>query len=142
VGGVRHRLLAIALLGLVLGACGGSDDGGGDPEGPTAGGFVECFDLAGFEAVRPKPREESILAFQAKRDGYEVEPVNVSKKGILTPHAFLVFFASEDEAEKAMKELNATSFGEVPPQRLGPAVTGYGDDENRAAVEPAIRKCL
>ncbi len=133
---MRRALLTIAVLALA--GCGG--DGG--EEAPTAAGFVKCFDLAGFEAAKPAPREESVLAFTARREGYDVEPVNVSKRGMLTPHAFLVFFDSADEAEKAMKELNATAFGEVPPQRIGPAVIGYGDAENRAAVGSAIRKCL
>ena len=136
---MRTPLVAIAVLALALAGCG---DGGGGEDAPTAAGFVDCFELAGFEAAKPKPREESILAFQAKRKGYEVEAVNVSKRGMLTPHAFMVFFESAEEARKAMEELNAQSFGEVPPQRLGPAVIGYGDEENRAAVERAIRGCL
>ena len=129
----------LPLLAVVaLAGCGG---GSGD-DGPTAGSFIECFDRAGFTAAKPKPREESILAFQARREGYDVGAVSVSKSGMLTPHAFLVFFESEDEARRAMDELNATSFGEVPPQQRGPAVIGYGDAENRAAVGPAIGKCL
>jgi hypothetical protein len=139
--GVRARLTTTALLALALAGCGG-EGGGGDGDPPTASGFVDCFDLAGYDAARPKPREESVLAFQAKRKGYDVEAVNVSKQGMLTPHAFMVFFKTEDEARNAMEELNATAFGDVPPQQVGPAVIGYGDAENRAAVEPAIRKCL
>jgi hypothetical protein len=138
---VRTRL-AILVLAAALAGCGGDDGGDGGGDAPTAASFVECFDLAGYEAAKPKPREESILAFQAKREGYAVEPVNVAKTGMLTPHAFLVFFESPDEAREAMEKLGATSFGEVPPQQLGPAVIGYGDDENRRAVEPAIRECL
>ena len=130
-------LLALALL---AGCGGGGDGGGGDT--PTAASFVDCFELAGFTAAKPKPREESVLAFQAKRSGYDVEPVNVSKSGMLTPHAFLVFFESADEADRALKELNATSLGEVPPQRRGPAVIGYGDEESRAAVGSAVEDCL
>jgi hypothetical protein len=134
-------LVAIAVVVLALPGCG--DEGGArEDDAPTAAGFADCFDLPGFEAAKPKPREESVLAFQARREGYDVEAVNVSKRGMLTPHAFLVFFESAEQAERAMEDLNATSFGEVPPQRLGPAVIGYGDGENRAAVEPAIRKCL
>ena len=136
---MRPRLAAIAVLGLALAGCG--DDGGGG-DAPTAAGFVDCFELSGFAAAEPKPREESVLAFQARQKGYDVEAVNVSKKGMLSSHAFMVFFASADDARKAMKELNAIAFGDVPPQQLGPAVVGYGDEENRAAVEPAIRKCL
>ena len=136
---MRARLVSIAVLALALAGCG--DDGAGE-EAPTAAAFADCFGLAGYEAAPPAPREESILAFLAAREGYDVEAVNVSKRGMLTPHAFLVFFESADEAERAMRELNATSLGEVPPQRVGPAVIGYGDEENRAAVEPAIRDCL
>ncbi len=135
-------MLALAAL-LALG-CGGDDDNGGDSGGEpvTATTFLECFDMPGFEAAKPKPREESVLAFQAKQKGYTVEPVNVSKKGMLTPHAFLVFFESEAKAREAMEELKATSYGEVPPQQTGPAVIGYGDTEDRAAVGPAIEECL
>jgi hypothetical protein len=138
---VRVPLAAACLAALALAGCGG-DGGGGGGKAPTASAFVDCFELAGHVAARPKPREESILAFQAKRAGYEVEPVNVTKSGMLTPEAFLVFFESESKAREAMEELGATSFGEVPPQRVGPAVIGYGDDESRRAVEPAIRDCL
>jgi hypothetical protein len=139
------RLATIGLLALALAGCGGDDDGeggGGGGKAPTAASFLDCFELAGFEAAKPKPREESILAFQAEQKGYAVEAVNVSKAGMITPHAFMVFFASADKAKEAMKELDANSLGEVPPQQLGPAVIGYGDQENRAAVEPAIRECL
>ncbi|MDQ3937034.1 MAG: hypothetical protein M3340_20655 [Actinomycetota bacterium] len=143
---MRPLALLLALIALLAAGCGddgdGGNGGGGGGNPVTAASFLECFDLAGFEAVKPKPREESILAFQAKREGYEVEPVNVSKKGMLTPHAFLVFFESEAKAKEAMEKLKATSYGEVPPQQTGPAVIGYGDAENRAAVEPAIGKCL
>ena len=134
--GLAALALALALLAI---GCGG--DEGGDDGPATASQFVDCFDLAGFEAVRPKPREESVLAFQAKRKGYEVEPVNVTKAGMLTPHAFLVFFESPAKAKEAMEELGASSLGSVPPQQRGAAVIGYGDDENRRAVEPAIGEC-
>jgi ABC-type glycerol-3-phosphate transport system substrate-binding protein len=137
------RAAVLALATLTLAACGGDEGGGGGGDAPTAASFTGCFELAGFEAVKPKPREESVLAFQAKSKGYAVEPVNVQRKGMLTPHAFLVFFESEAKAKEAMEELNATSFGEVPPQQQrGPAVIGYGDRENRASVEPAIADCL
>jgi hypothetical protein len=144
---VRVLLTTIALLTLALAGCGddgggGGGGGGGGEQAPPAAEFIECFDLAGFEAVEPKPREESVLAFQAKQEGYDVQAVNVSNKGVLSPHAFMVFFKSADEARKAMDELNATSFGVVPPQRIGSVVLGYGDAENRTAVEPAIKKCL
>ena len=131
---------AAALAALALASCGGDEGGGG--ERPTTGSFVDCFDLAGFTAAEPKPREESVLAFQARQKGYEVEAVNVSKSGMLTPHAFMVFFESEDRAREAMEELNATSFGDVPPQRRGPVVIGYGDAEDRAAVGRSIESCL
>ncbi|HEX8052720.1 MAG TPA: hypothetical protein VF517_06985 [Thermoleophilaceae bacterium] len=137
------RLAALVLAALALASCGGNGGGGNGGGGtPTATSFIDCFDLAGFEAMKPKPREESVLAFQAKSKGYAVEPVNVQKEGMLTPHAFLVFFASAAKAREAMKELNATAYGDVPPQQRGPAVIGYGDEEDRTAVEPAIAGCL
>jgi hypothetical protein len=141
---VRRLLCTLALIAVaaVAAGCGSDDGGGGGDSGPSAASFVDCFELAGFEAVKPKPREESVLAFQAKREGYALEPVNVSKKGMLTPHAFLVFFASEDEAKEAMEKLNATSFGDVAPQQRGPVVIGYGDAQNRREVERAINGCL
>lgn len=111
-------------------------------DAPTAAGLVDCFDLAGFEAAEPKPREESVLAFHARRKGYDVEPVKVSKSGMLTPYAFLVFFESSTKAREAMEELGATSFGEVPQQQRGPAVIGYGDKENRKGVQATIEDCL
>lgn len=132
--------VAVLVVAVLAAGCGGNGGGGGQPT--DAASFVECFRLAGFEAKRPAPREESILAFQAKREGYEVEPVNVSQPGMLTPHAFLVFFESEEKAREAMEKLGATSLGEVAPQRRGPAVIGYGDSENRAKVEPAISECV
>ena len=141
---MRSRLLVVPILLLALAGCGGDGGGSDGGEERTAGasGFIECFDKPGFEAVRPKPREESVLAYQAKSEGYKVEPVNVQQKGQLTPHAFIVFFESAEKATEAMKALNANSLGSVPPQRLGPAVIGYGDEENRAAVEPAIKRCI
>ena len=145
---MRTPLLALPLLLLALTGCGGGDDddkGGSEPSKPggtTAAAFIDCFDKPGFEAVRPKPREESVLAYQAKSKGYAVEPVNVVQKGQLTPHAFIVFFESADKATEAMKALKANSLGSVPPQQLGPAVIGYGDEENKAAVEPAIKQCV
>ena len=139
------RALAPALAALVLLApgCGDDEDPARDrPKEATPASFLGCFEKTGYEAKRPAPREESVLAFQAKRNGYRVEPVNVSERGMLTPAAFLVFFESPAKAREGMKELGATSYGEVPPAVLGPAVVGYGDDETRAAVEPAITACL
>ena len=136
-----RRLLVLPLVLLAPAAC-GDDEGGGGENAVTASGFIQCFAKPGFEAVKPKPREESVLAFQAKSKGYEVEPVNVQEAGALTPHAFIVFFESGEKATEAMEELDASSIGSVPPQRLGPAVIGYGDEENRKAVEPAIRECI
>lgn len=139
-----RRVPTIALVALALAGC-GDDEGGGDggeEKQATASSFIECFEKPGFEAVKPKPREESVLAYQAKSNGYEVEPVNVQEPGALVPHAFIVFFASPEKATEAMKELEANALGSVPPQRLGPAVIGYGDEENRAAVEPAIKECV
>lgn len=138
---MRAPVLAL-LATVVLGAgCGDGDD---EPERPpvTAPGFLECFDKAGYEAKKPAAREESVLAFQARREGYRIEPVNVSERGMLTPAAFLVFFESGAKATEAMEELKATSYGEVPPVVRGPAAIGYGDRENRAALEPAIDACI
>jgi hypothetical protein len=138
------RLLSIlVLVAVALAGCGDDEGGGGDNGKPgSAGAFVECFELDGFDAARPKPREESLLAFQARRKGYDVEPVNVVQAGSITPHAFLVFFASDAKAKEAMDELDATAYGPERPQVRGPVVIGYGDVQNRAAVEPAIAKCL
>lgn len=141
---MRARLLAIGLAALAAAGCGGDEKEEPAERTPaTAAGFVECFDKAGFEAKRPAPREESILAFQARREGYKVEPVNVIEgKMSLSPAAFIVFFESPVKASEAMEKLKAMSYGEVPPVVRGPAVIGYGDEENRRAVEPAIDACI
>ena len=138
----RALLPVVAAAALLAAGCSGDANTADGGETPSAGSFVGCFDLAGFEAKVPPPREESILAFQAKRSGYEVEPVNVSKNGMLTPHAFLVFFESEERAKQAIADLKATSLGEVPPQQRKNVVIGYGDEENRRTVEPAINRCV
>jgi hypothetical protein len=140
--GVRARLLALLFAAIAAGGCGG-DDEPAERTPVTAATFVECFDKSGFEAKRPAPREESVLAFQARRNGYKVEPVNVTERGMpLSPAAFIVFFESPAKAAEAMEELKAISYGEVPPAVRGPAVIGYGDRENRRAVEPAIDACI
>jgi hypothetical protein len=97
---------------------------------------------AGLRGREAKPREESVLAYQAKSNGYRVEPVNVREDGALVPHAFIVFFENGERATEAVDELRANALGSVPPQRIGAAVIGYGDEENRAAVEPAVRSCI
>ena len=135
-------MLALALAALLATGCGEKDNDSGGDKATTAASFVECFDKTAFEAKRPKPREESVLAYQAKSNGYKVEPVNVVEKDMLSPAAFIVFFDSPEKAAAAMKELDAMSYGEVPPVTRGPAVIGYGDKENRAAVEPAINACV
>jgi hypothetical protein len=138
-------LLALALVAAIAAGCGDDDSGGGEEprrDPATAASFIDCFDKPGYEAKKPPAREESVLAYQAKSSGYRVDPVNVTERGQLTPAAFLVFFESAEKAAAAMKELKATSYGEVPPATLGPAVIGYGDKENRAAVEPAIKACI
>jgi hypothetical protein len=141
--GVRASLLALGLAAVLLG-CG--DDGGDEPKPEakrtTAAAFIACFEKPGFDARRPKPREESVLAYQAKSSGFKVEPVNVTERGMLTPAAFLVFFESPERAAAAMKDLDAMAYGEVPPATRGAAVIGYGDKENRAAVGPAIDACI
>jgi hypothetical protein len=140
--GVRARLLALGVAALAASGCGG-DEEPAERTPVTAAGFVECFDKAGFEAKRPAAREESVLAFQARRNGYKVEPVNVIERGMtLAPAAFVVFFESPAKATEAMEELKAISYGEVPPVVRGPAVIGYGDRENRRAVEPAVDACI
>jgi hypothetical protein len=144
------RPVAAALAALVLLAgCGGDDEGGGGggaPEPRTAveqaTAFVDCFDQRGYRAVRPKPREESLFAFTAKRRGYAVAPVNVVKDGGLVASAFLAFFDSETKAKKAMDELATTSVGDVPPLQQGPAVVGYSDDEDKRAVEATLKRCV
>jgi hypothetical protein len=142
--GVRAPILALTVAALFAAGCGddGNDSGGKPVKTATAASFIECFDKPGFEATTPKPREESVLAYQAKSNGYKVEPVNVVEKDMLSPAAFLVFFESPGRAAAAMKELDATSYGEVPPATRGPAVIGYGDKENQAAVSQAIDACI
>lgn len=138
---MRAPVLALGVAALLAAGCGG-DEEPAERTPATAAGFLECFEKAGYEAKRPAPREESVLAFQARRGGYRVEPVNVTERGMLTPAAFLVFFESPARAKEAMEELGATSYGEVPPATRGPAVIGYGDKENRAAVGPSIDACV
>jgi hypothetical protein len=140
--GVRAPVIALAAAAALALGCGEKDEPAAEREPVTAATFVECFEKPGYEAKRPKPREESVLAFQARRSGYRVEPVNVTERGMLTPAAFLVFFTGPEEAKRAMEELKAMSYGEVPPVTRGPAVIGYGDRENRAAVEPAVNACV
>jgi hypothetical protein len=141
---MRAQIAILAVAALAAAGCGEKDEA--DPEAKakpaTAAGFVDCFSKPGFEAKAPKAREESVLAFQARSSGYQVEPVNVSEADMITPAAFLVFFESPEKAAEAMKELGAKSFGEVPPVVRGPAVIGFGDKEDRAAVEPAINACI
>ncbi|HEX8645822.1 MAG TPA: hypothetical protein VF715_02900 [Thermoleophilaceae bacterium] len=139
---MRAPVLVLAVAALVALGCGDDGDEPADRKPVTAAAFIECFGKAGFEAKRPAPREESVLAFQARREGYRVEPVNVYEGEMITPAAFLVFFESPEKAAEAMKELKATSYGEVAPAVRGPAVIGYGDRENRAAVGPAIDGCV
>lgn len=140
---MRSLFLALALAALVAGGCGGDDSGGGQPERKpvTAASFVGCFDRAGYTAKKPPPREESVLAFQAKQKGYRVDPVNVTGAEELVPAAFLVFFESPEKAAEAIKELKATSLGGVGIVTRGPVVIGYTDEEERALVEPAINRC-
>lgn len=147
---MRAALSALAAAALIAAGCGDDGDsgsGGAKPEQPKAGGataasFIECFEKPGYGAKRPKPREESVLAFQAKSNGFKVEPVNVSETGMLTPAAFIVFFESPAKAAEAIEELDATSYGEVPPVTRGPAVIGYGDKESQAAVGAAVDGCI
>jgi len=141
---MRSPVLALALAALLTAGCGG-DSGGGEPpkkDAVTAPAFLECFDRSGYEAKKPAPREESVLAFQAKQKGYRIEPVNVTGDDKLVPAAFLVFFESGEKAAEAIEELKATSFGGVPIATRGPAVIGYTDEEERALVEPAINGCI
>ena len=139
--------MAIGVAALLAAGCGEKEENVSatapqQAKAPGAAGFVECFRKPGFEAKRPAPRQESVLAFQAKAEGYKVEPVNVSERGGVTPAAFIVFFESPEKAREAMEKLDAKSYGEVPPVTRGPAVIGYGDKENRAAVEPAVNACI
>ena len=142
---MRTPSLGLLLAIVAAAGCGGDDGGAGEePKRPpaTASAFTGCFKKAGYEAKRPAPREESVLAFQARREGFKVDPVNVGEPGSFSPAAFLVFFESPEKAAQAMEELKAKSYGEVPPVTRGPAVIGYGDRESRAAVEPAINACI
>ena len=145
---MRTRLLALALAALVAGGCGDDDSGGGGADEPkkkdaaTATSFIGCFKAEGYTAKKPAPREESVLAFQAKQEGFKVEPVNVTGAEALVPAAFLVFFESPEKAAEAVKELKATSLGGMGVVTRGPAVIGYTDEEERRAVEPGVNACL
>ena len=140
-------LLVLTLAALLAAGC-GDDDSGGDKPKPepkatsaTAASFIDCFDRSGYTAKRPPPREESVLAFQAKQEGFKVEPVNVTGAEKLVPAAFLVFFESGAKAAEAVKDLKATSLGGMGVVTRGPAVIGYTDEEERAEVEPAVDRC-
>lgn len=140
-------LLALALVAALAAGCGDDDSGPGGGEEPkrdtaTAASFVDCFERPGYSAKRPPPREESVLAFQAKQKGFKVEPVNVTGAEKLVPAAFLVFFESGEKAAEAVKELKATSLGGMGVVTRGPAVIGYTDEEERAEVEPAVNACV
>ena len=144
---MRSALLALTLAAIVAAGCGDDDSGGGGGEAPkkdaaTAASFVECFEAEGYTAKPPPPREESVLAFQAKQEGYKVEPVNVTGAEKLVPAAFMVFFETGAKATEAVKELKATSLGGVAVVTRGPAVIGYTDEEERKQVEPAINRCV
>jgi hypothetical protein len=144
---VRTRLLALALAALVAGGCGDDDSGGGGADEPkkdaaTATSFIDCFKAEGYTAKKPAPREESVLAFQAKQEGYKVEPVNVTGAEALVPAAFLVFFEGPEKAAEAVKELKATSLGGMGVVTRGAAVIGYTDEEERKAVEPGVNGCV
>ena len=140
----------VALIALLLAGCGDDGDGKGQskPEQTTrdpaanALAFIECFDLPGYEAKRPKPREESLFAFTAKRKGFRVAAVNVTKKGSISTSAFLAVFESQATARRAMDELATTAVGDVKPQQKGPAVIGYLGPDDLKAVGPAIGECF
>jgi hypothetical protein len=154
-----RALLCTALLSLVLVAgCGGDDDGGGGGGGAYGGGggqatakpggdegaqaFIDCFKAPGYDAVRPKPREESLFALQAKNKGFANTPVNVTEPKAISAGAFLVFFEDEGKAKQALDEVGATSVGDVPPQQRGPAVIGYFSEDDKKRTESAINGCL
>jgi hypothetical protein len=139
---MRSRTTALLVAALLAAGCG--DDEQGEPERRpvTAASFLDCFQRDGYAAERPGPRQESVLAFQAKQKGFRVEPVNVTGEQKLVPAAFLVFFESGAKAADAVKALEATSLGGQGVVTRGPAVVGYTDQEERAAVEPAVNRCL
>ena len=145
---MRSRVTALLAAALLAAGCGGDDGGGGgaekEPERKpaTAESFLGCFEQSGYKARRPPPREESVLAFQAKQKGFKTEPVNVTGSGKLVPAAFIVFFDSAEKAGQAVRELKATALGGVGVVTRGPAVIGYTDAEERAAVEPAVNRCI
>src|SRR5688572_1095391 len=126
-------LLVLTLAVLLTAGCGDDDSGGGGGDKPkpepkatsaTAASFIDCFDRSGYTAKRPPPREESVLAFQAKQKGFKVEPVNVTGAEKLVPAAFLVFFETGAKAAEAVKELKATSLGGMGVVTRGSAVIG------------------
>ena len=140
-------LLAFALAALLAAGCGddySGDDGNDKPKKApaTASSFIACFDTSGYTAKKPAPREESVLAFQAKQKGFKVEPVNVTGAQKLVPAAFLVFFETPEKAAEAVKALKATSLGGMGVVTRGPAVIGYTDEEERARVEPTVNRCI
>jgi hypothetical protein len=105
--------------------------------------FIACFKQPGYGAVHPSSGNESLFALSAKKHGYAVTPVNVSKaQPGAVGDAFLVFFDNPEAAAKALDELGTVGAGDVPPLQSGAAVVGYLDESSRSAVEASIKRCL
>ena len=143
---MRMRLATMTLVLTVaaLAGCGGGD--GGESKKALGGAaaadaFIGCFKRPGYEAKRPKPREESLFALQANRRGFKNVPVNVAVPGSVAASAFLAFFESEERAKEAMKALAVTAVGDVPPSQRGSAVIGYLGQDDKRELEAEIARC-
>ena len=149
--------LAVVAVALGLAACG--DDSASDEKttdmgtqtapaqqgGPAAAtAFIGCFDGPGAEAIRPSRNEASILSALARTNGFPNTPVNIVEPGgdaNFAPKALMVFFADPAAATAALRETNAQRTPGLTATS-GPVVIAYSTEEERRALEPAVKRCL
>jgi hypothetical protein len=150
------RTIPLTLLSLTLalsaGACGSDDSGSSGSKNATtaakggasgAEAFKGCFELADYKAVTPDKTQESAFAAVARSRGFKTVAVNVVKGDeVLAPSAFLVFFDSDAEAQKAVAELKATTSGGAAPAQKGPAIIAYAYEPDKPKVQPVVERCL